>query len=99
MYLKTAFPFCTTDAAHGMPSAQQRKLPQISLLALIEVFSFLNEENQNAAMWCAREMSVASIRMMLAAPSNGAKSGNYSCVNNAQTTVQAAKDRPSDAKA
>jgi hypothetical protein len=50
MYLKTAFPFCTTDAAHGMPSAQQRKLPQISLLALIEVFSFLNEENQNAAM-------------------------------------------------
>jgi hypothetical protein len=98
MYLKTAFPFCITDPAHGMPSAQQRKLPQISLLALIEVFSFLNEENQNAAMWCARETSVASIRMMLAAPSNGAKSGK-SCVNNAQTTVQAAKDRPSDAKA
>jgi hypothetical protein len=40
MYLKTAFPYCTTDAAHGMPSAQQRKLPQVSLLALVEFFFF-----------------------------------------------------------
>jgi hypothetical protein len=46
MYLKTAFPFCTTDAAHGMPSAQQRKLPQISLLALIEVFLFKTKKTK-----------------------------------------------------